>query len=271
MNSAQDTNFIDMKYIILYRKLGYKEIKPDIFEKKYNFESIVIESEKQYYTFSNKKYNLITYRDMVVLELLDRLLMLGYKSKDLTIWENEIILRRNHVFFLSIKCFDWGDDYLKSCNNDLIQNDFICYCSRLTGGLIEYKYYVNKDGFEYDYGLFEEGLYPAILSKRYSGQITQDSDFLIEDSTLVKYLGFSEIVEIPSYVTCIGVGAFWNNTHIRKVVIPEGVTTIKGDAFVYCYNLENINIPSKVNQIGDNPFAGFSKLKLTFNSKHFIY
>jgi hypothetical protein len=43
----QDTLFIDMKYIVLYRKLGYKEIKLDVFVHEYNDTKITIESENQ--------------------------------------------------------------------------------------------------------------------------------------------------------------------------------------------------------------------------------
>ena len=33
---TKDTLFIDMKYVILYRKLGYDEIAPDIFAYHYS-------------------------------------------------------------------------------------------------------------------------------------------------------------------------------------------------------------------------------------------
>jgi hypothetical protein len=271
MSSAQDTNFIDMKYIILYRKLGFKEINPDIYEKVYNIEKVTIESENQVFRFQESKYKLLTYRDMVVLELLDRLLSLGYKADDLSIKANKVIIKRNESHFKTIHCFDWGSDYENSCKSTTLSEDFIYYCSRLTGGLIEYKYIGIKDGSEYDYGLLEGGMYSNKLSKKYSGKVNQSSDFLIEDDTLVKYLGSSETVEIPSYITCVGVGAFWNNLYIKEVVIPESVVTIKGDAFVYCENLEKVNIPSQVTSIGDNPFAGCPRLKLTVSTPHFTF
>ncbi|MCD4827453.1 MAG: leucine-rich repeat domain-containing protein [Acholeplasmataceae bacterium] len=271
MSKAQDTNFIDMKYIILYRKLGFKEIKPDIYIKKYDKDKIIIESENQFFIFLGSKYNLLIYRDMVVLELLDRLLTLGYKGEDLSVKDNEVIIKRDGYRFKTIKCFDWGLDYERTNEQESFNEDLVFYCSRLTGGLIEYQYGGIKDNSMYDYGLFENGLYPENLSKKYSGDVHEKSGFLIKDGTLLKYLGSSEFVKIPPHITCIGVGAFWNNLNIREVVIPESVETIKGDAFVYCENLEKVNIPCNVTKIGDNPFAGCPKLELIVNSPYFTF
>ncbi len=271
MSRAQDTNFIDMKYIILYRKLGYKETQPDVYEKTYDKDQIIIESEKQFFLLSGRKYNLLTYRDMVVLELLDRLLRLGYKSKNLSVLDNEVIISKNESLFKRVLCLDWGFDYENTLQKASLSEGLVFYCSRLTGGLIEYKYRGLKDDSIYDYGLFEKGLYPEQLIKKYSGKAIQVLDFLIEDNTLLKYLGSKELVEIPTFITCIGVGAFWNNLKIKEVIIPESVVTIKGDAFVYCENLEKLNIPSDVKEIGDNPFAGCPKLRLTVNTPHFTY
>ena len=71
---TKDTLFIDMKYIILYRKLGYKEVKPDFFEHNYNDTKIIIESENQRYFFKGEYYKLLNYKDFVILECIDRLL-----------------------------------------------------------------------------------------------------------------------------------------------------------------------------------------------------
>lgn len=39
---TKDTLFIDMKYVILYRKLGYDEIAPDIFVYRYSDTELTI-------------------------------------------------------------------------------------------------------------------------------------------------------------------------------------------------------------------------------------
>jgi hypothetical protein len=271
MSKAQDTNFIDMKYIILYRKLGFKEIKPDIYEKKYDKDKIIIESENQFFIFLGVKHQLLTYRDMVVLELIDRLLTLGYEGENLSICDNEVTISNKESIFKKVQCFDWGADYKSTYDFQLTNEEVVYYCSRLTGGLIEYKYRGIQGSTEYDYGLFENSLYSENLTKRYYGTIQEKDSFLIEDDVLIKYLGTSKYIEIPNEVTCIGVGAFWNNLFIKEVVIPKSVVTIKGDAFVYCENLEKVNIPSQVSSIGDNPFAGCPKLELSVNTKHFTF
>ena len=52
----------------------------------------------------------------------------------------------------------------------------------------------------------------------------------------------------------IGSGAFKGNSHIVKVILPEGLKTIEYQAFGYCYNLTDINIPSSVVEMGNNLF-----------------
>ena len=42
---------------------------------------------------------------------------------------------------------------------------------------------------------------------------------------------------------------------LTKVVVPEGVTEIKGDAFTGCYNLKTITFPSTLKEIGNFAFA----------------
>lgn len=59
-----DTLFIDMKYVILYHKLGYKETSPDVFEKNYADCTIVIYSEKQIFSFKNIFFPFLTTRTL---------------------------------------------------------------------------------------------------------------------------------------------------------------------------------------------------------------
>lgn len=66
------------------------------------------------------------------------------------------------------------------------------------------------------------------------------SDFTIENGVLVKYLGSSGNVVIPSNVTSIGVQAFLNCPNVTSISIPSSVTNISGSAFNYCSDLKNI-------------------------------
>jgi len=59
---------------------------------------------------------------------------------------------------------------------------------------------------------------------------------------------------IPSSVTTIGRGAFYNCDNLVYITIPSSVTTIDAYAFSYCDNIISITIPSSVKTIGDNAF-----------------
>ena len=77
---TKDTLFIDMKYVILYRKLGYEEIAPDIFTYDYPDTKITIFSEQQRFEYLGRSYPLFAYKDFAILECVDRLLKKGYPS-----------------------------------------------------------------------------------------------------------------------------------------------------------------------------------------------
>lgn len=53
---------------------------------------------------------------------------------------------------------------------------------------------------------------------------------------------------------------------IVRLVIPENITTIRDNAFVNCYNLEYVTIPSSVITIGKNVFP-FEDIDLYFTGR----
>ena len=61
-------------------------------------------------------------------------------------------------------------------------------------------------------------------------------------------------------VTSIGVSAFKGCQWLTKVTIAEGITTIDDNAFIYCYNLADITIPSTVTTIGTQVFMDCNSL-----------
>ncbi|MBR5168435.1 MAG: leucine-rich repeat protein, partial [Salinivirgaceae bacterium] len=74
-------------------------------------------------------------------------------------------------------------------------------------------------------------------------------------------------------VTAIDFQAFYNNTTIVSVVIPNTVTSISSDAFRNCENLESVEIPKSVTYIGAGPFSGINKLteiKVDSNNKDYV-
>ena len=56
-------------------------------------------------------------------------------------------------------------------------------------------------------------------------------------------------------VTGIGAGAFYDQTTLTSVSIPDSVTSIGSGAFYYCQNLASVNIPASVTNIGSAAFS----------------
>lgn len=87
-------------------------------------------------------------------------------------------------------------------------------------------------------------------------------------------------ITIPSNVTSIADGAFtWlcvdhdrygNSDKITSVVIPEGVKKIGEYAFLACYNLSNIEIPSSVIEIKSNAFSGTPWIEVLQQNNEFV-
>ncbi len=84
---------------------------------------------------------------------------------------------------------------------------------------------------------------------------------VIRDGTISidKYIGNAAEVVIPDTidgipVTLIEISAF-SGTPIKKVVIPETVTTIDSSAFEACGLLEKVILPSKLRTLGKNAFS----------------
>ena len=70
----------------------------------------------------------------------------------------------------------------------------------------------------------------------------------------VAFAGFSKLtsVKLPSSITNIPVGAFYNCHGLRNVNIPEGVTRIEFSVFSKCYNLVSLTLPSTLIDLPTN-------------------
>ena len=64
------------------------------------------------------------------------------------------------------------------------------------------------------------------------------SDFIIENGVLERYCGTEARVVIPEGVTAIGGDAFRKNNGLVSGKIPEGVKRV--DGFGYCKNLTSV-------------------------------
>lgn len=86
------------------------------------------------------------------------------------------------------------------------------------------------------------------------------SDFVIKDGTLIKYNGADSDVDIPDGITVIGSGAFRRCTNLKRVRIPDGAVSIEKEAFIWCGELRSVTIPDTVTAIGDYAFQGCNSL-----------
>ena len=98
------------------------------------------------------------------------------------------------------------------------------------------------------------------------------NDFVIRDGVLEKYEGMADVVNIPSEVVEIGVNAFFVNSSIVSLVIPNGVKKIWNCAFKGCSKLEKIIFPEGLETIGAAAFGSCKSLKTVIlpNSVSFI-
>ncbi len=274
---------LDMKYTSLYWALRFVENKLDIHNKFYKDCEITIDAENQKVDYSNKIIvknevcsKLVRHKDFVILECVDRLLTKGYKP-------NEIILQGGEnkpdiiVVNFKIYCEQWGNDFKNFSNSfEIINSNDIAmiYTSRLVSGLLEYKNLIFTNNDIFNYGFFEDNIKvheikPIKAKNTVIENISDINDYEIFEDELIRYKGNSKKVIVPNGITTIGASAFWDCTSVVEIQLPETLTRIGGDAFYYCKNLEKLVIPKSVWIMGNNPFAGCPKLILENKSEHF--
>lgn len=81
----------------------------------------------------------------------------------------------------------------------------------------------------------------------------QEGDFLMDGSTLVRYVGQSEYVRVPDGVINIGAEAF-HNARVVSVELPDSVTEIREGAFSGCEHLERVRLSTRLLVIRKNAF-----------------
>ena len=62
-------------------------------------------------------------------------------------------------------------------------------------------------------------------------------------------------IELPRALKVIDEEAFYRDTSIEKIVVPDGTTEIRSKAFAYS-TLKEINLPSSIRYIADDAFDG---------------
>ncbi|MDD4848999.1 MAG: leucine-rich repeat domain-containing protein [Bacteroidales bacterium] len=276
---------MDMKYTALYWALRFVENDLDIHTKAYGDYKITINAEKQTVDYGNaimsENNGLFRHKDFVIFECVDRLLSKGYAPSSIKICAvgspQDIIVLGKNSEDISIICEQWGNDFeTASTSFSASDNPYsVLYTSRLASGLLEFKSHIIANETDYNHGIFEDNapLSNYKLTKAKSAQIEQTNDiadFEIFEDELVTYKGKSKIVKVPNGVITIGASAFWNNTFVEKIILPDSLERIGGDCFYYCTNLKKVNIPCRVWIMGNNPFAGCPLIEITNNSPSFI-
>ncbi len=86
-----------------------------------------------------------------------------------------------------------------------------------------------------------------------------------EECEINEYLGGNTVVEIPqtvSHYTVVGLGyeAFYGNSALTRVILPEGVRYLDDYALQDCASLVEINLPESLESIGYFCFSGCAGL-----------
>lgn len=82
----------------------------------------------------------------------------------------------------------------------------------------------------------------------------ENTDFVIENNKLIKYIGYSKIVNIPNNVSTIGNYAFKDRTDIEKISFPNSLQCIEENAFERCLNLTSLKFPNSLKTIQSRAF-----------------
>jgi hypothetical protein len=83
---------------------------------------------------------------------------------------------------------------------------------------------------------------------------------------ITRYIGATDNVVIPREiegfpVVEIGRNSFDSNTIIRRITIPEGVTSIESHAFSFCSNIVEVNLPQTLISIDRAAFMNCTNLR----------
>lgn len=104
---------------------------------------------------------------------------------------------------------------------------------------------------------------PAVSTPTPEVEITYDkTQFEVDGTTLVRYIGNGGAVTIPDLITTIGEGAFRGCTNVTSVVFPKTIREIQDYAFDGCSGLtgaltyKDNTLPNNLNYIGDGVFRG---------------
>ena len=117
--------------------------------------------------------------------------------------------------------------------------------------------YGEKDSVAHEYAQ-ENGIEFKVLGEE--NEDSEQSEFIIENGVLTRYVGTAEHVVVPEGVTKIDVYAFAGSEMV-SVKLPKSLQTIVSFAFWDCENLEHVEFSSAVSGIMSFAFAECKSLK----------
>lgn len=276
---------LEMKYTALYWALNFEEVDEDIFVKYYkNNYKITILAEKQLIDYGKdivirdkNSRKIISHKDLVILECVNRLLDKGVKPNEILInyrIDNEPDIICKDMAILCEAWQEYSDNFYYLDNKNYKYN--IKYTSLLVSGIVEIKNIIRYEGKLYDYGIFEYNsniFNPKLENKNNINRLNYkfNNDFNLSYYELIKYNGKAKKVIVPEGIKILSANSFWNNKYLEEVILPESLEILGGDSFYYCENLKKINIPKNVFIMGNNPFSACKSLNIIENrSDHFI-
>lgn len=120
---------------------------------------------------------------------------------------------------------------------------------------------------------YEEGEYDFKIDdavKMFGDRVTVEGDFCILDkNVLIGYMGKGGTVTVPNGIKIIADIVFaeensLERANIQKVILPESVEKIGEKAFYECRQLEEINMPNSLTEIGSQAFrnTGIKKIEI---------
>ena len=130
---------------------------------------------------------------------------------------------------------EYDDEGNLIINYDNIDEDKICKNSKLIG------IFYDENGILYEHLWTDYNIEDGVLSAGY-----------IRSSKFKPYIDKNGVCTIPEGVTKIDGNAFFANTKIRSVEIPNTVKEIGRGAFMFCPNLEYIKFPEGLEILEEN-------------------
>lgn len=114
----------------------------------------------------------------------------------------------------------------------------------------------------YKYPISKNNIYKDFIYDIYSDHIN-----------IINYTGTKNKLTIPSHiddklVLTIEDSAFYGNTYIEEVIIPNTVIKIGYQSFIGCQNLKTIYIPKSVIYIGNSAFDNCPNLETIYIKKN---